>query len=184
MTATHPLRPRCRSRRQLPPRRGLRQVRQPEMIFKMMPFPRSTLVRRIAPLRPRGRVCARADVSRCSLGAERGDRRAQCDAGFFAKSRPADPDRGRHARDARQEKGSDFRRQCESDSGRHHHDVQGAGGVLRIRRPRLPPRRRAIRRPRQKRRRSPPPPPVPAAVRRSAGSRPRATWSLPRRIRS
>ena len=79
-----------------------------------------------------GRLRAGADRRRRRRRAERGAGRAQCHAGLFAESRPADPDRGRFARDARQEKGSDLCRQCEGGAGRHHHDVEDARGVLRF----------------------------------------------------
>ena len=43
------------------------------------------------------RRCARDDRCRRSHGTERGDGRAQCDAGFFAESRPADTNRSSFA---------------------------------------------------------------------------------------
>ena len=143
-----------------------RQVRQHEMIFMMQFFSRSFA---------RGRRFALALIAvRRRLRAGRHVGRAQCDAGLFAKSRPADPDRSGVARNARQEKGGDLRRQRQGGAGRHHHDLENAGGVLRSgagaghgaagqgRRARNP--RRCSRDARD-----------PAAVRRSAGSRPRAT---------
>ena len=110
----------------------LRQARQPEMIFRMMFSSRRNLTRRNGKLRRRwSRLHLRADRSGRSQRAKRGAGRAQRHAGVFAKSRPADPDRSRFARDARQEKGSDLCRQCEGGAGRHHHDVQEPRGVLR-----------------------------------------------------
>ena len=152
----------------------LRQVRQHEMIFMMQFFSRSFAA---------AVICARADCRRRRTCAGRHVGRAECDAGLFAKPRPADSDRGGLARNARQEKGSDLRRQREGRAGRHHHDLENAGGVLRFRpgaghaaagrakgieiRHRCSPRR-----------------PGPAAVRRSAGWKPGApSWSR-RRIRS
>ena len=79
---------------------------------------------------PRPYLRSRCHGRRRSPCAGRDVGRAQCDAGLFAKPRSADSDRGGIARDARQEKGSHLRRQCEGRAGRHHHDVENAGGVL------------------------------------------------------
>ena len=159
---------------------GVRQVRQPEMIFDDDVFPAQHFDRRIAHYACTA-ACALALLAAGEASAQSAaTERAQCDAGFFAEPRPADPDRGRLAGDARQEKGSDLRRQCEGDPGRHHHDVEEPRGVLRFdvgaRRRRRPPMPRAPMRRRRNRRRCRPRAPVPAAVRRSAGSRPRAMW--------
>ena len=82
-------------------------------------------------------------------------------------------------RDARQEKGSDLLRQCEGGPGRHHHDVEDARGVLRIRS--RPPRRASgCRRPIRRLRKSAPiqsATPGPGGVRRSSGWRRAAMWS-------
>ena len=126
----------------VPPRRGRYPASPPTRNdFHDDVFPAQQPGSAIAPCARGGRACAGADRGRRSPRAKHGAGRAQCDAGLFAKPRPADPDRGRLARDARQEKGSDLLRQCEGGAGRHHHDVEDAGGVLRFRRP--PPRRHA-----------------------------------------
>ena len=100
------------------------------MIFMMQFFSRSfaAAVFALALIVARRRTCAGRHVGR-----------AECDAGLFAKPRPADSDRGGLARNARQEKGSDLRRQREGRAGRHHHDLENAGGVLQF----GPARRRA-----------------------------------------
>ena len=117
-------------------------------------------------LEPRAGRAIAAALSACVGGvrgarAEHGVECAQCDAGFHAKSRSADPDRSRLARDARQGKGSDLLRQCEGGAGRHHHDVEDAGGVLRV---------RAADRARQRRRRPPMPGQHAKAGAKSAGA--------------
>ena len=140
-------------------------------------FPRSTSIggSRMAPARA---AFALALIAAGDAGAQSAVHgRAQCDAGLFAESRPADPDRSRLARDARQEKGSDLLRQREGGAGRHHHDVEDRSWCSTNSAQRLPRRRRPMRRPRQNRRRCSPRPPVPAAVRRSGGWRRKATWS-------
>ena len=120
---------------------GVRQIRQPEMILMMMFSRRSTSTRRIAHYACTA-ACALALLAAGEAArAKRGAGRAQRHAGFFAEPRPADPDRGRFAGDARQEKGSDLCRQCEGDPGRHHHDVEDASWCSTIRH-RRPPRRR------------------------------------------
>ena len=79
------------------------------------------------------RRCARADRVWLTPWRKAPCRACRMRCRAFAKPRSADPDRGGVARNARQERGGDLRRQCEGRAGRHHHDLENAGGVLRFR---------------------------------------------------